>query len=102
MVQLSLFDGQTKKEMGQAQVLRNTNEEWKEMALHLIRSLTQDGREITSDDIRMLIINPDNPNSWGAIFSCASKQKIIRKTGRYIQSKIPSCQGRMIAVWCKY
>lgn len=99
MTQLSLFGGQARKEIGQDQVLRNTSDSWKEVACDIILGLSHTRNEFTSDDFRELIQTPDNPNAIGAVFSSMSKQGHIRKTGRYIQSKIPSCQGRIIAIW---
>lgn len=100
--QMSLFDGQQRKDLGQQSVLRNTSEAWKATAMEILIRLVYDRGQITSDDLRDFLVEPDNCNAWGALFSSASKQKIIRKTGRYVQSKIPSCQGRIIAVWKKY
>ncbi len=101
-IQDSLFDGQTRKELGQQSVLRNQADWWKEEALAVIIRFVATHDQMTSDDLRELIGSPENSNSWGAIFSCASKQKIIKKTGKYVASKIPSCHGRMIAVWARY
>ncbi len=101
--QLSLFSGSQLKKLGQAQVLRNAGDQWREHALYQIVCLSERG-EFTSDDLRreMDILIPSNENSWGAAFSAASKMKLIKNTGRYVISKIPSCQGRRIAVWQKY
>ena len=40
-----------------------------------------------------------HPNSWGALFSRASKNETIDATGRYVSSTIPSSHARKIQVW---
>lgn len=102
-MQLELFSGFQRKELGQAQVLEN-DESWKEIALEAIRSLAQMRESFSSDDLRELVDGyaiPHHPNAIGGVFSTARKLKIIKQTGRYTHSKIPSCHGRLIALWEK-
>ena len=104
MIQQDLiFDGPQLKELGQQSVLEN-DESWKEIALEAIRSLAQMKAEFSSDDLRDMVDGyniPHHPNSVGAIFSAAAKQGLIKPTGHYIKSKIPSCHSRTIKVWMK-
>lgn len=102
MIQLSLFDGQQRKELGQQSVLRNTSEAWKEQAFNLIQGLAFARDEFSSDDLRCLILPPEHPNAYGAAFSAMAKMKCIKKTGRYIKSKTPSCHSRIISTWQRY
>lgn len=98
-----LFDGPIRKELGVQQVLSNTSEAWKEIALGVIEDLARSRESFTSDDLREVLgeVQPDHPNAFGAIFSSASKKKIIKRIG-YTTSKIPSCQGHVISQWKKY
>lgn len=97
-----LFDGQQRKEIGQQSVLRNASEIWKEEAFNLIQGLSDAYDEFSSDDLRGLIHPPEHPNAYGAMFSAMAKMKVIKKTGRYIKSKTPSCHSRIIATWQRY
>lgn len=100
-----LFDGVQLKELGQQQVLTNAGEQWKDAALDCILNLANSGNEFTSDDIRGIMDKtnpPHNGKAYGAILSSASKKKIIKKTGRYVLTKIPTSHARMIAVWERY
>lgn len=100
VTQLSLFDGEARKEMGVNQVLHNSAE-WKDRAVTEIEYLANTKDLFTCDDLRERIEAPHHGNAWGAVFNAAAKKKIIKKVG-YRPSTLPSNHASVIAVWCKH
>lgn len=105
MTQLSLFDGETKKRIGQNQVLDNAKS-WKDVAYGAIQHVANIIPEFTSDDVRAYfndskIDGPHHCAAWGAVFTSMKKMGKIRQTGRYVKSINPSRNATVVAVWEK-
>lgn len=78
---------------------------WHEAILNIIRSYPA-GSRLTSDEVRrkaakQSIGQPSHPSAWGAVFCAASTYKLIKKTGRYLASTIPTNHGAVIAQWLR-
>jgi|10_taG_2_1085330.scaffolds.fasta_scaffold08060_3 hypothetical protein len=92
--------GETRKRVGQARTLEK-NSTWADIALDLFRSgrLGSRGTEITSDDLRRLMPDPESPNVVGAVFTSARKLGLISRTGRSVPSNRSDAHGRLIQTW---
>ena len=60
------------------------------------------GDDFTSDDLTTFVGMPtSHANAVGAVFNCAARADLIRKTDRYVMSKRASCRGAVLAVWVR-
>ena len=80
-----------------------TDLQWKTDIIDLITDYST-GDRFTSDNIRTDASNqglraPTDEHAWGSVILAASSMFLIKKTGQYIQSQIPSNHGRMVAEW---
>jgi len=95
--------GETLKQAGLALVSDN-NEEWIDRVMEMIRRFAQSGTEFASEDVRNYcgtwkdFPQPKSPNAWGAAFSVAAKQGLIKRVG-YAKNTLPSAHARVVAVW---
>lgn len=100
VTQLGLFDGETRKKIGQEQVSDN-NKHWRDCMISLIEEYPK-GHEFTMNDVRDFDIGePSHVNAYGALLSHAGKLKLIRKTGVYVKSMRPEAHSRMLPIWVK-
>lgn len=93
------------KDKGITKVLDNAKEEFKERVLEEIVYLASKRNVFTGEDIREAckhLGEPTHCNFWGAIMNAAGKGKLIKKTGKYVKSKLPRSHSHMIAEWEKY
>ena len=58
------------------------------------------GEAFTSDDVRAEVeVLASSSGLLGARFNAASRRNLIRKTGRYVQSRNASRHGGVVAEW---
>lgn len=97
MTQLEL--GERLKKEGQEKVAEN-NEQWMDRAIEGIRALAIEQDSFTIEDLRNsnMCRPPNHANAWGAAFSSAAKQGLIRRVG-YTRNSLPSAHARVVAVW---
>lgn len=101
-LELPLSYGDELKDQGIERVLSN-NQDWRERTLEEIVYISHKMDKFTSDDVRKACCNltPKNGNAWGAIMNAAAKKGLIKKTGSYVKSKIPSNHGHLNAEWTR-
>ena len=68
---------------------------WLHRARDLALEIALHNGTVTSDDVQARIDPPPHENCVGALF----KDKRLRSTGKWIQSRRPSAHGRFIQVW---
>lgn len=99
-VLFDLGEGQRLKEEAIDRVERNAAEEWKRVAYEAVRMVCNQRQEFTTDDVwRLLRDKPDEPRAMGAIMRQAARSGLCYKTDRVIESAIPTCHRRPVAVW---
>ena len=60
------------------------------------------GDDFTSDDLTTFVGMPtSHANAVGAVFNCAARADLIRKTDRYVMGKRATCRGAVLAVWVR-
>lgn len=90
--------GERLKQQGQVQVIEG-DEDWMDGAIIAIGHYAAMPRNFTVEDIRRFYVTqPQSPNGWGAAFSAAAKQGIIRRVG-YAKNTLPSAHARTVSVW---
>ncbi len=92
---------------GAKATLEAEHERWKAGVFNVIRWLVRvEPRGFSNDDIRVRVKSlygePHHPNCWGAIILAASKAKIIKGTGRIVQSDQTSRHAGMNREWVGY
>jgi len=96
-------DAKARKQLGQSKVLDNTEQESKDAIYLAIILLAAEDKDFTSDDVRRMVgeekLNNVNKNCLGALITKASRQGIIKGTGQFVKSTIPSAHRRHIQVW---
>lgn len=80
-----------------------TNEEWLKNVLAVIENHARWADTFTIENVRQFcdlrgVPEPQSPNAWGAAFSAAAKQGIIRRVG-YTKNKLASAHSRIVSVW---
>lgn len=104
MEQGTLFGDLVKKD-GQRRVLagcENKEPGWVDQAFELICLFAQHRKMFTADDVRAgagHLPPPPHHNAWGAVFSKACKQKVIRRCGN-AKARHVAAHGRWVGVWC--
>jgi hypothetical protein len=82
---------------GTSKVARN-NDEWMAEAYMELARRGASGEEFTSDDVRISLSTPPNPNCLGAAFRVLSRDGFIRRVG-YRPATTPSAHARALSVW---
>ena len=81
--------------------LVHADPEWKDRAWAWIVG-RKAGDDFTSDDLTTFVGMPtSHANAVGAVFNCAARADLIRKTDRYVMGKRASCRGAVLAVWVR-
>ena len=81
--------------------LLHADPEWKDRAWAWIVG-RHAGDDFTSDDMTLAVGMPtSHANAVGAVFNCAARADLIRKTDRYVMGKRASCRGAVLAVWVR-
>lgn len=76
-----------------------TDPDWHDHAVQAIVRLAKEAGEITSEDLRKVMDEPDHDNMIGTAFRAASRRKLIQWTGGTRQSRDKSRKGGLIRVW---
>ena len=81
--QLSLFDGEARKQRGMAAVetAEAIHGAWVERADAEILFLARTGIPFSAEDVRRTAGDPVHPNAMGARFNAAARRGLIRKAG---------------------
>jgi hypothetical protein len=80
---------------------------WSDQAINLLASFSARQREeFTLEDFRLYasmryLPEPHHDNCWGALFSVASKQFLIKPTGSMVVASRPEAHGRLIRTWVR-
>lgn len=81
--------------------LVHADPEWKDRAWAWIVA-RRPGDDFTSDDLTAFVGMPtSHANAVGAVFNCAARADLIRKTDRYVMGKRATCRGAVLAVWVR-
>lgn len=81
--------------------VEDANRVFVEAAYQLIKMLSVNKREFTSDDVWAYIVKGSGvePRAMGPAFMRAAKKGYIRKTGRTVPSTRPVCHAGPKTVW---
>ena len=80
---------------------------WSDQAMNLLASFSARQREeFTLEDFRLYasmryLPEPHHDNCWGALFSVASKQFLIKATGNMVAATRAKAHGRLIRTWTR-
>jgi len=94
------------KQEGIERVWKNAGT-WSDQAMNLLASFSARQREeFTLEDFRLYasmryLPEPHHDNCWGALFSVASKQFLIKPTGSMVAATRPEAHGRLIRTWVR-
>ena len=84
-------------------VEKHADEEWKTVAMGIIKDLCQNRTEWTADDVWEALSHhtakTHEPRAVGALIVNASKMGLCKSTGRYVQSRLPIRHKRPVCVW---
>ena len=96
------FNGTELRDQGIERTLSKNND-WKDRVLEEIVYISHRLETFTADDIREQCkhLMPTSGKAWGGVICTASKLGLIEKTGRYVQSRIPSNHARPNCEWRK-
>ena len=72
---------------------------WWAAAEQRVRLLAVGGHEFTTDDVWSNLAKPPEPRALGAVMNSLSRQGVIVRTGRYVETAQVSRHGAPIAVW---
>lgn len=103
-MQPTLFDGQDLKSAGM-KAAAGAVPSWAELARQAVETLAARPEPFTSEDVidRVGLPRPNaganRNNAVGAVMSAAARAGVIRKTGRYVETRRPSSHARIVAVW---
>lgn len=79
--------------------LDNADLWWRDPAERALTWWAETSQPFTVDDLRDLgVPEPDHPARWGALFSAARKQDLVRPVG-YTVSRRPQRHGSVVRVW---
>jgi len=101
--ELNLFSGPELKADGQARVMENEPQTWRDHVLAVLWDLVRKCVLLTADDLREACVSrgipePYHPNVWGGIFTSAARSEWIEKAG-YRPSQYPGNRARVLTVW---
>jgi hypothetical protein len=94
------------KQEGIERVWKNAGT-WSDQAMNLLASFSARQREeFTLEDFRLYasmryLPEPHHDNCWGALFSVASKQFLIKPTGSMVAATRAKAHGRLIRTWVR-
>ena len=87
------------RDKGMAQVLENSQADWRAEVDFVIRSLPA-GAEVTGEDIKArCLLVPHHPNAWGAVIRTHATRGLLQKTGEYRAMRFPAAHARMNPVY---
>lgn len=94
--------GERLKSEGQ-NVVSEHNEQWMDRAMNVLRAFSVSPGTFTAQDMREWYSQhglpfPKSANAWGAAFSAAAKQGLIRRVG-YAKNRLASAHARTVSVW---
>ena len=72
---------------------------WLDQAEVIVRSLARSHEPFSTDDVWDYLAVPPEPRAMGAVINRLSRQGVIRKTGRYIQSSRRENHARPVCQW---
>lgn len=87
-----------------ANVAANTDEQWWQETMLIIKHIATNTFDFTTDDIWAYLATttlptPHERRALGALMMAACRAGLITPTDRYRQSKRPQCHARPIRVW---
>ena len=94
-----MMDGRALRDEGMTRAM-DAEPEWADLARHTVAVLAASHHQFTAEDVVKAIgPHPRSSVALGGVFAGASRQKLIRKTGRYLQSGRASSHARPLCEW---
>lgn len=97
--------GLARKAEGQALAADAAPDDWTARFRQAVRELAATGEPFTSEDVTDRAglpagdVGTNRNNAVGALMSSAAQAKVIRKTGRLVQSRRPSSHAATLTEW---
>ena len=96
--------GESLRDKGTAKTLLRAGNTWAAEAKGLVVDFFFVSKEGTLEDAKLYakrlgLINPPNPNCWGAVMLALSKAKVVERTGMMKKSTESQAHARMASVW---
>ncbi len=73
---------------------------WWDGAMRAVETMAATGRQFSAYDVAEAfgLPDPDHPNRWGALLSCAARAEVVECVGA-APSRRPSVEGSLARVW---
>lgn len=103
--QLSIDVGSLLRDVGMARTLEAESDSWLDRAMRELRIFSRlpEWSSFKTEDFRAWLLDrmapPHDHHVWGALTNRACRERVIRWTGRHVQSVSPRTHGHYVKLW---